>query len=214
MNNKWFAPIVIIGMLIFSAVVYNELPAQIPIHWDSSGNADRMGDKWFGALVLPVTCLFIVTILPGIRRLDPLRASYPLFEDTYRFIINLLVVFFAFVHVLSLGLALGWDINISKVVGVGTGIVFLLLGNVLARIRPNWFIGIRTPWTLADPEVWRITHRVGGRIMFVTGLAIIVISLMLPAELAVSVMLVGLIGSSASILAYSYFAWRRIHSAA
>jgi uncharacterized membrane protein len=214
MNNKWFAPVVIIGMLIFSAAVYNSLPAQVPIHWDVSGNVDRMGDKLFGALALPITCILIITLIPGIRIIDPLRASYSLFEETYHFIINLLVAFFAFIHVLSLGLALGWDINISKVVGVGTGLLFLMLGNVLARVRPNWFIGIRTPWTLADPEVWRMTHRVGGRIMFVTGLAIIIISLILPTELAVSIMLIGLISSSASILAYSYFAWRRIHSAA
>jgi uncharacterized membrane protein len=214
MNSKWFAPVVIIGMLIFSAAVYNALPAQIPIHWDVAGNVNGMGDKLFGVLVLPIICIIVSVVMPGVRRLDPLRQSYTTFEDTFRFIINLVIMFMAFTHVLTLGLALGWDIDISKVVGVGTGLLFVLLGNVMARIRPNWFMGIRTPWTLSDPEVWRITHRVGGRIMFVAGLAVIVISLILPAELAVSVMLVGLLGASAYILAYSYFAWRRIHSAA
>lgn len=214
MNSKWFAPLVIIAMLIFSAVVYNVLPAQIPIHWDATGQPDRMGDKFFGVLALPITSLIIMIVLPGLRMLDPLRASYSLFEDTYRFLINLLVAFFGFVHVISLGLALGWDININKVIGVGLGLMFALLGNVFARIRPNWFMGIRTPWTLSDSEVWRVTHRVGGRIMFVAGLAMIVMSLLLPAELAVAVLLVCALGASVSILVYSYVAWRRLHSAA
>jgi uncharacterized membrane protein len=176
MNSKWFAPLIIVAMLIFSAAVYNSLPDQIPIHWNVDGNADRYGYKIFGVLALPIVSAVIMVMIPGLRILDPLRDSYEKFEETYRFIINILVAFFGLVHVVSLGIALGWDIEISKVIGVGLGILFALFGNVIVRVRPNWFMGFRTPWTLADPEVWRVTHRMGGRLMFVAGLTIIILS--------------------------------------
>ncbi|MFN8373296.1 MAG: DUF1648 domain-containing protein [Anaerolineae bacterium] len=214
MNSKWFAPVVIVAMLIFSAAVYNALPAQVPIHWNASGVADRYGDRLFGVLAMPVIALVCAVLIPTMRRLDPLRASYTSFEGTYRFLINLLVVFLGFVHVMSLGIALGWSINMSQVIGVALGLMFALLGNVLGRVRPNWFMGIRTPWTMSDPEVWRLTHRVGGRMMVVMGLVVMVVSLVLTGELAVIAMMITIFGTTGAILVYSYIAWRRLHPAA
>lgn len=91
---------------------------------------------------------------------------------------------------------------------VGVGLFLLLLGNVLPRVRPNWFIGIRTPWTLSSDRAWEKTHRVGGYILSAAGL-VVVVSAALPDAWKTWVILVAVAAASLSTVVYSYFAWRQ-----
>jgi uncharacterized membrane protein len=209
MRNRWFGPLCIAAMLAFGAVVYNQLPARVPSHWNIFGQVDQTTDPRSAVLVLPAIAVGVWLLITLLPRIDPLRASYSKFEGTFRLFINMIVLFLAVLYAAMLGSALGWEQATSHVAAIGGGILFAVLGNELGRVQPNWFVGIRTPWTLADPEVWRQTHRVGGRALFVTGLLIVVLALLLPISVATVVMVVGLMGWAALTVVYSYLLWRQ-----
>jgi uncharacterized membrane protein len=124
-------------------------------------------------------------------------------------IVNVTIVFLTAVHIVVIGTALGWPVDVPKVIGVGMGLLFMALGNEMGRLRPNWFAGIRTPWTLSDPENWRRTHRFGGKVFFVAGLLIAVANLLLPVTASAFVILAGALGAAVLSVGYSYLLWRQ-----
>lgn len=209
MRSKWMAPTGIVAMLIFGAVVYSRLPDQVPTHWNIYGQVDAMMDRTQAVLLLPALTAGLWLLMLGLPRIDPLRASYAAFAGTYQLFVNALVLFMAALYVVSLGAALGWNINVPQMIGIGVGLLFMLLGNEMGRLKPNWFAGIRTPWTLSDPEIWRRTHRFGGRVFFAAGLLIAVANLLLPATTSGFVILTGALGAAILSVGYSYLLWRQ-----
>jgi uncharacterized membrane protein len=209
MRSKWMAPIGIVAMLIFGAVVYSRLPDQVPTHWNIYGQVDAKMDRLQAVLLLPALTAGLWLLMLGLPRIDPLRASYAAFAGTYQLFVNALVLFMAALYVVSLGAALGWNINVPQMIGIGVGLLFMLLGNEMGRLKPNWFAGIRTPWTLSDPEIWRRTHRFGGRVFFAAGLLIAVANLLLPATTSGFVILTGALGAAILSVGYSYLLWRQ-----
>ncbi|HEU5014865.1 MAG TPA: SdpI family protein [Roseiflexaceae bacterium] len=212
MRSRWFAPLCIAAMIIFGAVIYNQLPAQVPMHWGINGQVDRTGSRLEGALLLPLLSIGVWLLMRVLPRIDPRRASYAEFQDTFNLFINIVILFLAALYVVMLGSTLGWNISVPQVVGVGVGLLLAVLGNEMGRVKPNWFVGIRTPWTLADPEVWRRTHRVGGRIFFVAGLVMAAVALLLPAYLFAVILVCVLVVALAPTV-YSYVVWRQRPSA-
>lgn len=210
MRNKWFGLVCVVGMLLVSGLVYGQLPERVPMHWDINGNVDRFGSRLEAALVLPSVGALIWGLLFVLPRIDPRRAAYREFRGTFYLMINAVLLLLTAIHGMALGIALGWSMSVPRVIGVGAGLLFAVIGNELGRVRPNWFVGIRTPWTLANAEVWRRTHRVGGRVFFVVGLVMAVASLMLPPEFAVATILGGALGTAFFAVAYSYVLWRRV----
>ena len=114
----------------------------------------------------------------------------------------------ALIHISLVGIALGWPLSISRVMPALIGILFLVLGNALPRARPNWWFGIRTPWTLSNDRVWERTHRVGGYLLFGAGVAC-VISAFIPGAVAGIVTLSAIAASVVGSIVYSYFAWKQ-----
>lgn len=213
LRNKWIAPMTILVMILFSAVVYTRLPEQVPMHWGIDGKPDRYGGRLEGTIFLPVFTLLIWLLLANIHRLDPKKENYPIFQGAFQAIINAIIVFMGVIHVAVLGTALGWEIAVVRIISVGMGLLFAVMGNVMGQVRPNHFVGIRTPWTLNDPEVWRQTHRVSARLFVGAGLLVALGGLLLDG-LALVVVLLGLIlGASLGSVIYSYIAWKRLRPA-
>lgn len=208
MKRPWLAPLVVAAMLAFAAAVYSQLPERVPTHWNFQGEVDGWTDRFPGAFLLPAIALGVWLLLLVLPRIDPRRAHYERFRDTYWLILNLMVLFFAVMHVLSLGAALAWEVNMTRAVFALLGLTFMGLGNYLPRVRSNWWIGVRTPWTLESERVWRETHRVAGR-TFVAGGAAALVAALLPAGLATPVAMSGLVAAGLIPLIYSYLAWRR-----
>jgi uncharacterized membrane protein len=204
MRNKWFPLFVVAGMLLFSAAVYNQLPDYVPSHWNAAGEVDGYSPKLEAAILLPGLVAGLVVLRFAARRIDPRREAYSQFEGTYYLFINALALFFAMIHIMSLGAGLGWQFSINQLILPALGLLLAVLGNEMRRIQPNWFIGIRTPWTLSDSEVWRKTHAVAGRGMVVVGLITLVTGLLLPGAAAIGVMLALLVTGAAGLFYYSY----------
>jgi len=212
MRSKWLAPIAIGAMLLFSAILYGQLPDRIPIHFDINGNANQYGDKWYAVLLTPAICLLVWLVLLVVPRIDPKRDFYKTNAGTYWLVVNLIVLFLGVIHVMMLGLAAGWNISITQVICISIGLLFMALGNQFPRIQPNWFMGIRTPWTLSDEEVWKRTHRLGGRVFVIAGIILAVAGILLPGPFAAVVMVPVLLITVLIPVIYSYRTWRQLHA--
>ena len=161
-----------------------------------------------GAFMVPMIALGIWLLLPMLRRLDPRRANYERFHETFFVIVNCIVLFMAVVHTLMLGAALGVPIDMTRAMFGLIGLVFIVLGNFLPRLRSNWWMGVRTPWTLENDRVWRETHRLAGW-TFVGGGLIALVSMLLPDPVRAPLAFTGLTLGGLLPVVWSYVLWRR-----
>ena len=111
-------------------------------------------------------------------------------------------------HIIVLRAALGYPVAIERVLPVGLGVLFIVIGNLLPRARPNWFVGIRTPWTLSSDRVWEKTHRFGGHVFVAAGMLMLLSGLVVApwAHAALSIIIAI---CAASVVIYSYVEWKR-----
>lgn len=184
------------------------LPDQTPSHWNIRGEVDGYSSPLAAALLLPTLTLAIALILPRLPKLDPRRENYAQFQGTYDRTINAIALYFTVLHALTLAFALGVQFNLSRWVFVGLGVLIAVIGNELGRVQPNYFMGIRTPWTLADETIWRRTHRVGGRMLTGAGVLAALAALVLPLPVAAPIGLIAILGAAFGAMVYSYLLWR------
>lgn len=212
MKKRWLGFVLPLLALVFSAVVFDRLPEQVPTHFNLRGEADDWSSRAFAAFLMPAMMLLLYALFHLFPKISPRRANMDRFEDTYWMIANLAIGFMAAMHVLVLGRALGWPIDITSAVLLGVGLMFMIIGNVLPRMRSNWWMGIRTPWTMENENVWRATHRLAGK-TFMIGGAITVLAALLPERWRPWVAICALgIGGFVPVI-YSYVYWRRERAA-
>jgi len=208
MSKRWLGLVFVAASLAFSLAVYNQLPERVATHFGVNGQADGWSSRGVAAFGLPLAALGMFGLFHLLPRILPRRQNFLLFEDTYWAITTLVLAFFFAMHVVMLGMALGWPVDMPTFVVLGIGSMFVILGNLMPRVKPNWLLGIRTPWTLESESVWRETHRVGGRTMVLGGL-ITMLGVFFPTEVQPWIAMGGL-GIGAFIpLVYSYILWRR-----
>ena len=186
------------------------VPEQIVTHWGINGTPDGSMGRVPGLFLLPALATLVSALLQVVPHIDPLRRNYTAFMGVYRAIQVGIALFLTVIELLLIGTALGWPVHVPQVSTVLVGLLFVGLGSVMGKLQPNWFVGIRTPWTLASPEVWVRTHRVGGRVMTVAGAAIVLAGLLLPPAAATVVLLAGALGLAGFSFAYSYWCWYQL----
>lgn len=195
--------------LAFSLWALPHLPDRVPTHWGINGEPNDWSSPTFAAFMLPGTMLFMTALFAVLPLIDPLKKNYEFHGSVYFLLVNVVVAFIAVVHVLVIGVALGWPININRSIPALMGLLFMFIGNLLPRIRPNWFMGIRTPWTLSSETVWRKTHRVGGYAFTVAGVLFVAMAVLGGAPGAIKLMLALIIPAVLWPVLYSYLEWRR-----
>lgn len=170
-NDKLLLVIVFISIAI-TLLIYGSLPSEIPSHWNIKGEIDAYSSKLFSLLTafLPLGILLLMTYLPLV---DPKRAHYLQHHRAYAMIRMALVAFFLLLHWIIIFSALGYALSMARLMPLGIGILFFIIGRFMGQIQPNYTLGIRTPWTMADEEIWRKTHRVGGYAFMLSGLVFI-----------------------------------------
>jgi uncharacterized membrane protein len=206
--RKLVAPFFILGAIAFSIAVWSRLPERMPVHWGLNGQVDRYGSRGQAAFFFPGLMLLVWLLLRFLPRIDPRRANYAKFADTYDLLVNSFVALFAVMHVALLGAALGWPVSMERVVPALVGVPFIILGNVLPRARPNWWFGIRTPWTLSNDRVWVRTHRVGGYLLAGAGVVLLA-GAVRPGPWSFALGIAAAIAAGFGSLVYSYFAWKK-----
>lgn len=205
--RKWIPVALVVLAFVVSAVAYPRLPERIATHWGIDGRPDGWSSRGFGAFLIPVLTLGTLLLLRVVPRLDPRRENYAKFEGTFDTLIAAIIAFLVALHVGVIAYALGYPVPIDRIAWLGTAALFVVIGNLLPRARPNWFVGIRTPWTLSSDRVWERTHRVGGRIMVAGGVAIAVLGFLSPRAAFWGVMAT-VVALSLGLVGYSYLLWR------
>jgi uncharacterized membrane protein len=211
--RKWIPLLIIIAAVVISAVVYPRLPASVPTHWDASGHVNGWSSRLWGAWLMPFFLVLIWGCMRVLPSIDPRGANYPKFEGAFEGIIIAVMLFLLGLHIIVLRAALGHAVAMERVMPVGIGALFIIVGILLPRAQPNWFVGIRTPWTLSSDRVWEKTHRFGGRV-FVLGGVLILIAGLLMARGAHIVLLCVVLLCVVSVLVYSYVEWKREQTSA
>lgn len=149
---------------------YNALPEQIPSHWDFSGNIDAYSSKTefvFMAFLPLILCLtFIIS-----PKIDPKKKNFEKFSGFYQAFTLIMVIFMDSVFFMCLYTAFNQESSIvSKMIPISVGFLFVFIGNYLPKVKPNFFMGIKTPWTLSSETVWIKTHRKGGLCFLILGI--------------------------------------------
>ncbi|OEH87041.1 hypothetical protein BHU72_00885 [Desulfuribacillus stibiiarsenatis] len=201
----WF---VIALSIVGTFVIYPSLPEQIPVHWNVKGEIDRYSDKWFAIVTASFPILFAALMI-FLPKIDPRRDSYQKHQKAYVIFMNVLLVFFVLLHWVTVGVSLGYEINVGLFIGSAVGVLFIVIGNYMGQIRHNYFFGIRTPWTLANEQVWFKTHRRGGWIFIIAGI-LFIINGFTGNETLIIGSLIFLFTSIAYITVYSYLEFRKI----
>ncbi len=211
MNQKatqWISlGLCMIGLAV-SAALFARLPDRIPTHFDIAGNPDQWSDRFPGAVMVPVMMLGIWGLLWLLPRISPKGWRVEPFMPVWNRIQVAILAFLLLIHVGILGHAVGWwGANLSRLVVGGIGLLFLTLGNYLGKTTRNFFLGIRTPWTLASDEVWRRTHRLGGWLMVAAGAVMVLMALV---GVHQGVLVAVIVLAALVPVVYSFFAYRSL----
>ncbi|WP_105615972.1 SdpI family protein [Vallitalea okinawensis] len=168
---KWVFIIAMISF-IFNILLLPFLPEQIPMHWNIYGQVDRYDNKYFVLLLagLPILMYGLGKVLP---KIDPKRENYKKHAKSYHLIMTLIMLFFIYINWIVLASSLGYGVDTSIWVNFGIGVLFIIMGNYMPKIRHNYFVGVKTPWTIADEDTWNKTHRVAGYYFLIAGLLFI-----------------------------------------
>jgi uncharacterized membrane protein len=206
-----YSAAVVGAMTLLSTWAWTQLPAgaEVPIHWGIDGQVDGYASKDVGLFFLPVVAAAIAALLAVIPRFEPRRANLERSGKAYGAIWITVVTLLGGIHVLAVAAALGADLEISRLALFGTGVLFVVIGNYLPKVRPNYMMGIRTPWTLASDLSWTRTHRVGGRLFVIEGLVLAVLGLLdIGPEMLAIAIIAAIVVMLIVLSAYSYQVWK------
>jgi len=197
--------------LIYLGVIWNNIPATIPTHFNIHGQADDYSSKmsfFYLILALAVVSFGTYLLLQNINKIDPKRVAKPL-PSAFN-VLSVGLVFFLTVMNLFIIMKSAQSINIMDKAEVPfIGLLFAFLGNYMYNVKPNYFVGIRIPWTLASDYNWKKTHQLGGRIWFIGGIILTIVSLFLP-RVAAHVFMAGAVVVMVIVpIAYSFMLFKK-----
>src|SRR5260221_9267767 len=170
--------------------LWDKFPARVAIHWGLNGQPNGWADKEWGVLLLPLFNVGLALLFSFRVLFDQRMKSYgPETQASLGSVLKIIRlatgVFMTAMALLIDAVALGWKLDVLRLVTLGMLMLFVVMGNYLPKLRPNRFAGIRTPWTLQSPEVWLRTHRLFGRIFLIGSLALMPPCLFLPSSWAI-----------------------------
>ncbi len=166
--------LIFLSSLAISIYFYPKLPDKIPSHWNIQGEVDGYMNKLWGLFLMPFVLLAMFLLFILIPRIDPLKANIEKFRKYYDWFIILLFLFMIFLQAFIILWSLGTKIRPQIAFTIGLGILFFYIGFLLENTKRNWFIGIRTPWTLSSDAVWDKTHKLGGKLFKVIGIVALI----------------------------------------
>jgi uncharacterized membrane protein len=195
-------------MYAASATAWPRAPARLPVHWNAHGVADRFGGRLEALWLIPLIALALYALMRFLPRADPGRDNYSRFAGAYDLVRTGVITFLAALHALMLAPLFGRTVDMVAAVATLVAGLLILLGAAMGKLRPNWFFGIRTPWTLSSKTAWVRTHRLGGWLFVGAGLAVLATAAGAP-RWTVPVVLAATLAASGTAIVYSYLVWRR-----
>lgn len=199
--------IIVISHYILAAYVYPMMPDQIASHWGIDGQVNGYMDKFWGVMILPImsTALFLLFLF--IPNMDPKKENIEKFRKYFDGFILLMMLFLTYIYALTITWNLGYTFDINRLIIPPFAALFYYIGILMKHSGMNWTIGIRTPWTLSSPVVWKKTHKLGGLLFQIA--AIISLPGILFPEYTFLLILIPILSVSIFIVFYSYFIFQK-----
>jgi len=201
---------IVLCMLALSVWAWLQLPAesQIAVHFNLQGLPDRYAGKAEGLLLLPAIALGITATNLVVPRIEPHQQNIRRSGPAHMAISIGSAVFLGIVHIVIVASALGVSVDINAVLSIAMGLLFIVIGNYMGKIRRNYFLGVRTPWTLSSERAWHKTNRLASWLYVLHGFAFVVAGFLSNTQLLIS-LVISLVSCSLGILpTYSYLLWR------
>jgi uncharacterized membrane protein len=172
-KSEIFSLLLIAISIVASFYFYAHFPEQVITHWNFAGQPNGWSGRGFAAFFLPVLLIGMYLLFIFIPCLDPKKERYGEFAKVYNIFRNFILFFLVLIYFIASLNNIGFKLDVGIWVSATVGLLFIILGNYLGKLKTNWFVGIRTPWTLSSEIVWNKTHRFGGKVFIIGGLLMI-----------------------------------------
>jgi len=194
--------------MIAGAALWNQLPDPMASHWNANDQVDGTMPKFWGVFMMPLVTLGMLALFLIVPNIDPLKANIAQFRNSFNIFIVLIIGFMLYVHGLTLVWSLGkTNFKMSAAMLPFMGVLFIAIGFMLRKAKRNFFIGIRTPWTLSSDSVWDKTHQLGS-VLFMASGTFAILGGLIGGTAAFWLVFVPLIGSTLFLVVYSYVLYR------
>jgi uncharacterized membrane protein len=160
---------VVLIMFLIGIFVYPYMPAEMASHWNAKGETDGVSGKFLGIFLMPIITLVLFVMFLIIPRVDPKKNNIEKARPNFDGIMCIVLAYMMYLYALILAWNFGIQFNFNRLFSPAMGILFIAMGIFVKDMKPNWTVGIRTPWTLSDEFVWKKTHKVGGKLFMVAG---------------------------------------------
>lgn len=208
--KKHLFPLCLIAISLVSwLLLWDKLPGSLPSHWGVNGEVDKTSSTLVSFLfsnALLIAMYLMMVILP---KIDPFKTNYRNFTKSYYKIMYAIISMFFAISYSILLIGLGVDLDMTKLITVALGALFIILGYSMPKIEQNFFVGIRTPWTISNETVWKKTHALGGKLYFTSGV-IALVTLFISSDFALFAIIVPAILASIISVIYSYVIHKKI----
>jgi len=209
--NTRKAIIIIFGLVLISFVIgvyfYSQMPSQMASHWNAQGEVDGYMPKFWGLFLMPLINIGLALFLIIIPKIDPLKENIEKFRGYYNWFIILFFAFMLSMYIQTILWNLGIEISPNMFFPIGLGLLFFYAGILCENAKRNWFIGIRTPWTLSSERVWEKTNKLGGKLFKVVGVFALFGAFF--EKCAVFFVIIPVISISVYIIIFSYFEYQK-----
>ena len=203
--------LIVLGIVILSFLIgiyfYNQFPDKVASHWNAQGQVDGYMSKFWGLFLMPFISVGLFLLFIIIPKIDPLKQNIQKFRKYFDNFIILIFIFLLYLFILTIIWNLGIIFDMILVLMPAFALLLYYSGVLIQNARRNWFIGIRTPWTLSSDEVWNKTHKIGARLFKICG--IITLLGFIFQNIAIWLLFVPIILSTIYIYVYSFFEYRK-----
>jgi uncharacterized membrane protein len=200
--------VLILIAVAVSAAVYNRLPERVASHWGADDQVNGTMSRFWGVFIMPLIALAILVLFLVLPAVDPLKANIATFRSMFNGFIVAMMVFLLYLHLLTIAWNLGYQgFRMSSMLLPALGLLFILIGVMLRQAKRNFFIGIRTPWTLSSDRVWDQTHRVGALLFIACGV-LAFFGAFVPGPTAFLMVIAPILAVTLFLLVYSYWLYR------
>ena len=209
LKNEWFNILVTATPFLYLAYVWKSLPDKVPVHWNMAGEIDRYGSKTELLIVpflLPLLTYLIFLAIPYIdpkKQIEKMGNKYHQLKFIFVCFTSLIAIYVIYASSIA-------SLTSVKFIYIGLALIIAVLGNYMQSIKPNYFMGFRTPWTLENNEVWKLTHRLAGKMWVVGGITIGIFTLLLNDNLTFWVLIIIISIISIIPLIYSYVIFKKL----
>ncbi|MBU1203046.1 SdpI family protein [Patescibacteria group bacterium] len=200
--------LLILAMIVMAFYFYGQLPDRVISHWGANGQADGYSSKNFHIYFFPFLTIALYLLFKYLPKIDPKRKNYKQFDISYHAFRLVMIFFFVAMFALTSFINIGYQINMSVAVSSMIGVLFIFIGFIIKDIKQNWFMGIRTPWTLSNENVWKKTHMFAQKIFIFCGFIFIALPY-LPVQYFSYYIIAIIILVSLGTYGYSYWLYKK-----